>query len=744
MRGDCARLCLVAGRTVEETLEILKKYWGYPSLRPLQGEAIECVLAQRDSVVVLPTGGGKSLCFQVPALQRPGLAIVLSPLISLMKDQVDTLVDCGISAAAVNSMSSADERWRIANDARAGRLKLLYLSPERLMTDKMIEFLQGIPLSFVAIDEAHCISDWGHDFRPEYRMLKRLKSLFSGVSVHAFTATATPRVRDDIARELELENPRILVGSFDRPNLVYRVQRRGDRFAQICDVIRRRPNDSGIIYCIRRTDVDEVCAALVREGYSALPYHAGLSDVDRHRNQDAFLNDRARIIVATVAFGMGIDKSDVRYVIHAGAPKSLEHYQQESGRGGRDGLESECWLFYSAADFQTWRKLQSDLPAEAYEIALTMLSGIERFCTGATCRHRSIVEYFGQDFEPENCQACDACLAELQMLEQPLIMGQKILSSIIRQGENFGADYTMQVLVGSTDQRILSNGHDRLTTYGLLREHDRKHIREWIEQLAAQGFCQRSGEFGVLKVTPAGRRLLKGEIEPRLLKPQDKQRKQSAADKISWEGVDRGLFEVLRAWRKDVASTRGVPPFVVFGDTTLRELARVRPSTAAGLLKIQGIGEYKRDEYGDELLAKIAEYCQSQGLTFDVGLAAISSASPPVRNFSDPTGLSPTDSKRHAFQLFAQGKSVERVRGETGRAISTVWGYLDEFIQANGICDPDPWVDEATFQRICESARQVGADRLKPIFDACQGTIEYPQIRVALACLANRPPEPVT
>ncbi|MCY2963783.1 MAG: RecQ family ATP-dependent DNA helicase, partial [Planctomycetota bacterium] len=496
-------------------------------------------------------------------------------------------------------------------------------------------------------------SDWGPDFRPEYRMLGKLRELFPGVSLHAFTATATPRVREDIARELKLSEPRILVGSFDRPNLVYRVQRRSDRFQQILDVIKRHPDDSGIIYCIRRLDVDEICAALVREGYSALPYHAGMSDYDRTRNQDAFLNDRTKIIVATVAFGMGIDKSDVRYVIHSGAPKSIEHYQQESGRGGRDGLESECWLFFSTIDFQTWKKLQSDLPPEAYAIALKMLEGIERFCSGARCRHRSLVEYFGQDYEPENCQACDACLAELDVVAEPLILAQKILSSIVRQGEKFGGDYTVNVLMGSSEQRILTNGHDKLTTYGMLREHDKKHVREWVEQLVAQGFIERRGEFNVLGVTPAGRRLLKGELQPRLLKPQEKP-KQSAADRISWEGVDKGLFETLRGWRKEVATARGVPPFVVFSDATLRELARTRPSSAGGLLKVQGIGEHKRDEYGDNLLAQIATYCQTHKLSFDVGLDARPTTPPRERNPAATTGLSPSEAKRHAFQLFAR------------------------------------------------------------------------------------------
>ena len=347
---------------VDPLRTILREYWGYDDFRPLQAEAMRAVVEGRDSLVVLPTGGGKSLCFQAPALAMPGLAVVVSPLISLMKDQVDALVDCGVRAACVNSTLTPAEKREIADEIKAERLKLLYLSPERLLTDRTLDFLQQVPLSFIAIDEAHCISEWGHDFRPEYRGLRVLKDRFPNVALHTYTATATPHVRDDIVRELGLREPEVLVGSFDRPNLIYRVRRRSDLLKQIREVIDRHADEPGLIYCIRRTDVEEIAAQLTSLGYQALPYHAGMSDEDRRRNQDAFINDRCRIIVATVAFGMGIDKSNVRYVIHAAAPKSLESYQQESGRVGRDGLEAECWLFHSAGDFQLWRRLQRDLP----------------------------------------------------------------------------------------------------------------------------------------------------------------------------------------------------------------------------------------------------------------------------------------------------------------------------------------------------------------------------------------------
>ncbi|HEY4235063.1 MAG TPA: DNA helicase RecQ [Lacipirellulaceae bacterium] len=602
---------------MEQLRNILRQYWGFDEFRELQAEAMQAVVEGRDSVVVLPTGGGKSLCFQAPALHLSGLGVVVSPLISLMKDQVDSLLDCGVPAACVNSTLAFDEKRRVADEIRGGRLKLLYLSPERLMTNRTLEFLQQVPISFFAIDEAHCISEWGHDFRPEYRELRQLKEKFPGVALHAYTATATPHVRDDIVRELGLSAPAVLVGSFDRPNLVYRVQRRTDLLRQIRDVVDRHREDSGIIYCIRRKDVEETAAALCDLGYQALPYHAGMADADRLRNQEAFINDRARIIVATVAFGMGIDKSDVRYVIHAAAPKSLESYQQESGRAGRDGLEAECWLFYSAADFQTWRKLQQNLPPHALEIAMAVLAGIDSYCSGVKCRHRAITAYFGQQLEAESCGACDVCLAEIDLVDDPLVISQKILSCVARVGERFGGDHVALVLVGSSDERVVSRGHNVLSTWGLLREHDKRTVRAWIDQLVGQAFLVRSGEYNVIELTPTGRQAMHGEITPQLLKPAARARRESRVARESWDGVDHGLFEALRRYRRTQAEERGVPPFVVFNDATLRELARFRPSTAVALRQIHGIGEKKNAEYGFDLLREIAEYCAESGIAMD-------------------------------------------------------------------------------------------------------------------------------
>jgi ATP-dependent DNA helicase RecQ len=586
----------------------LRKYWGYERFLPLQREAIECVVAGRDSLVVLPTGGGKSLCYQVPAVTMPGLAVVVSPLISLMKDQVDGLAECGIPAARLDSSLSYEERARVLSLMRRQALKLLYVAPERLVMDDFVQLLRQIRISLVAIDEAHCISIWGHDFRPEYRQLGTLKELFPDTAIHAYTASATERVRQDIAEQLRLERPAAIVGSFDRPNLVYRTQRRRNGLAQVSAVIDRHRNESGIIYCIRRADVDELCVDLAGRGYSVTPYHAGMNNDDRRRSQDAFIEERANIIVATVAFGMGIDKSNVRYVVHAGMPKSLEHYHQESGRAGRDGLEAECCIFYSGADYRTWRLIMRDMERGPKEAALAMLSRIYEYCTGVTCRHRALLAHFGQDLKAPNCQACDVCLGNLDCIEDPLPTAQIILSCVVRLGERFGGDYTSLVLTGSKEERILANRHDKLSTHGLLSRFSRRVVRDWVEQLVAQGYVSKVGEYNVLKVTESGRQVLKGKETPKLLKPAEKKARKAKAAVVGWRGVDEGLFEESRKLRRRLAEEKHVPAFVVFSDATLRDMARLKPVTTEDFLDVNGVGEKKCEQYAQVFLHAIAQY----------------------------------------------------------------------------------------------------------------------------------------
>ncbi len=572
---------------------------------------MSCINSGRDSIVILPTGGGKSLCFQAPAVTMPGIAIVVSPLISLMKDQVDALCECGIAAQRIDSSLTYEEQKDVFEKIRNNELKLLYLSPERLLSPGFFDFLKKIEISFIAIDEAHCVSMWGHDFRPEYRQLGCLKRLLPNVTIAAYTATATQQVRDDISDQLNLSNPEMLVGSFDRPNLIYKVRPRNNILKQVCEVLDRHKNESGMIYCIRRKDVDDLCDKLSSQGYSVAPYHAGQTQIERKKNQDRFIKEKVDTIVATVAFGMGIDKSNVRYVIHTGMPKSLEHYQQESGRAGRDGLEAECILFYSGGDYGIWKSLSMDLPPQPLQVALKKLASMYSFCTSSVCRHKSILQYFGQDLEKENCQACDICLGELDYVDDSLVIAQKIISCVARMNQQFGAEYTSLVLVGSQDQRIRQNNHNTLSTYGILEQHPQKNVRDWIEQLVGQLCLEKTGEFNTLTITEKGLQVLKGQLTPRLLKPVKKETKTKLSKTVSdsWQGVDRELFNILRKLRAEIASEKKVPAYIVFGDAALRDMARKKPITEDDFLLVKGVGEKKSKQYSQIILKAIKQYC---------------------------------------------------------------------------------------------------------------------------------------
>ena len=597
---------------------VLSRYWGFTSFRPLQREAMTAILDGRDSVVVLPTGGGKSLCFQAPALvdrRRDGPALVVSPLISLMKDQVDTLVENGIAAACYNSALAADVKASVAAGIREGRYALVYVSPERLAGEGSDGFVQMLGrVAYIAIDEAHCISQWGHDFRPEYRQLGALRVRFPGIALHAFTATATGRVRRDIASQLQLRDPVELVGSFDRPNLLYRVLPRASLKRQLQDIFARHRGSAGIVYCTSRREVDALAAWLASTGVRAVPYHAGLEDGERHRNQDRFLNEDADVVVATVAFGMGIDRSDVRFVVHAGAPQSLEHYQQESGRAGRDGLEAECVLVYSGADFLKWR-LMLDRNGELTDARRALLRDMERYASGVGCRHRHLVSYFGERYTKTECGACDYCLGELESVADPIPTARKILSCVARVGQRFGAAHVANVLCGSDAEQVTRRGHQELSTFGLLRDSAVSEVRGYIEQLTAEGLLRQTDEpYPVLALTDAGVSLLRDAAalpglslarQRRVLKERDRRGPRSRPGVPPVTDADQDLFDRLRAVRLRIARERGVPPYVIFHDTTLRELARLKPATVEELSGVYGIGARKAQQLGAAFVESI-------------------------------------------------------------------------------------------------------------------------------------------
>jgi len=711
-----------------ELLPDLKKFWGYDSFRPLQSEAIDCVLSRQDSVTVLPTGAGKSLCFQLPSLHLKGVGVVVSPLISLMKDQVDALVGAGIAAAALNSAMSEAEKLNVAHQINNGELRLLYVAPERLNTPSTLQFLKENDVSFFAIDEAHCISSWGHDFRPDYRALGKLKEQFPGVALHAFTATATPKVREDIAVELNLKDCKTLVGSFDRENLVYRVSQRSNLLTQLRTVIDRYPKQSGIIYCISRKEVEGVSETLNSIGYHSRPYHAGLSPEKRIENQDAFINEDIDIVVATVAFGMGIDKSNVRYVIHAGMPKSLEAYQQESGRAGRDGLQSECLMLYTAGDFMMWKRmLDPNNPA-----ASMLLEAMSNYCARPQCRHKALVEYFGQAFEKENCGGCDVCNGELNMVADPLVLCQKIISCVFRVDQRFGATHIADVLTGSKNQRITKFGHDEVSTYNLLGDLPQKTVRNYVDQLVGQGYLAAAkGEYPTLYITDQGRCVLRGETTPVLFEaPTPKQKSGRQTD--DWEGVDRDLFEILRQLRLTIANEDAVPAYTVFHDPTLRDMARERPSTAAAMAQISGVGEKKLERFSERFIAAITEYCNEKNVAMDqTGVTRITKPAA-----SSASSLSKAGVMKKAFSLFEEGISIEDVAAQIDRAPSTTYGYLSKFIEENEVTDPSQWVDAALIPKIRAAAEQVGSlERLAPLKEILGEDVSYAQIRVVIDCL---------
>jgi ATP-dependent DNA helicase RecQ len=706
----------------------IERHWGFRSLRPLQEQAMRAVLDGRDSLVVLPTGGGKSLCYQAPAALRGSTTVVISPLISLMKDQVDSLQACGIPAVQLDSSQTAAERFVSEYELGQGNVRLVFVSPERLVGTDFYKVLQRIDVRTFAIDEAHCISHWGHDFRPEYRQLNRLREVFPNAALHAYTATATERVRRDIVAQLGLSEPEVLVGNFDRPNLVYRVVPRRDRrnpVAQVLEVVDRHPNEAGIIYCIRRADVDELTAALRERGCNALPYHAGLTAEQRAATQEEFTAERCDLIVATVAFGMGIDRSNIRFVLHAATPKSIEHYQQEAGRAGRDGLEAECVLLYSGADVPLWKSIMEKSAEGAedqsfLEGAFRHLDDMDRYARGAVCRHQSLVNYFGQAYDRPSCEACDLCLGETELVPDAQVVAQKILSCVARVKEGFGIGQVISVLRGENTENVRRRGHDRLSTFGLLKKHGKAEVRDWIYQLLGQQVLLQVGdEYPVLRLNAASWEVMRGQRDVRLVQvARRKKQEKAGAEAVSWEGVDVELFEALRRLRRQLAEERQVPPYIVFTDATLRHMARLRPATPEALRLVSGVGEAKLRDFGERFLEAIRVH--------GGGGEPAAEAKPRA---------APADERARAFDLFRQGSPVERVMEELGQGRSHVLNYLDDYVRAERPRSLAPWVPDEAYQRVAAAARRFGTERLQPIALALGDKVPSETIRLVLAHL---------
>jgi ATP-dependent DNA helicase RecQ len=731
--------------TIDDVRTTIEKHWGFRELRSMQEKAIQAALERRDSLVVMPTGGGKSLCYQAPAAHREReTTVVISPLIALMKDQVDHLTAAGVSALRVDSTLSDPERRRAADELRAGRVRLLFVSPERIVNPNFQSFLREIGVRTFAIDEAHCISHWGHDFRPEYRQISTLRDRFPEASFHAFTATATPQVREDIAAQLHLKNPAVLVGNFDRPNLTYRVWPRNKALEQVLFVLERHRNEAGIIYCPSRNKVDELTMQLRELGYNAMSYRAAQPGEPQEKNaaervatHDAFRNGQCDLVIATVAFGMGIDRPDIRFVLHTGMPKSIEHYQQEAGRAGRDGLEAECILLHSIADLIMWKKMLQQnkedgrIDAANFSNSMAQLEEANSYAQSVRCRHRSLVSHFGQDIEGTNCGACDVCLGEVTMVPDSTVIAKKILSCVARVEQRFGAGHVAEVLRGANTERIAKWNHSQLSTYGLLKEFPDKTIREWINQLVFdQVLVQTNDEYPTLKLNAESWEVMKGNRPVMLGKAGGPtQAKKSKGEYVSWEGVSPEVFDALRQWRRETAVERGVAPFIIFNDSTLREIARTRPGSLDRLRAISGVGENKLRDFGSEVVRVVKQLCKQHSLELDV----VSTA--PSRAVTTPGG-----NRMHAYPHFRDKMSIAEVAMQLNRAESTVREYLCGWIEDETPESVDTWVDPETYRRIAEMAEVHGNSKLRPIFTALDEQVPYDAIRITLCHLAARRP----
>lgn len=595
---------------LQDHLDTLKRVFGFQAFRPLQEEIVTRILRGQDAFVLMPTGGGKSLCFQLPALLRDGVGIVVSPLISLMKDQVDALRASGIRAAYYNSSLGQKAARQVLAELHAGRLDLLYIAPERLMSPGFLERLQDIDIALIAIDEAHCISQWGHDFRPEYTQLGLLRERFAGTPLVALTATADAQTRQDILTRLDLCRDDCFITSFDRPNIRYTVLEKHQPARQLMKFLAGHQSEAGIVYALSRKRVEEVARRLCDAGLSAAAYHAGLCDSERQRVQERFLRDELQIVVATVAFGMGIDKSNVRFVVHYDLPKNIEGYYQETGRAGRDGLASEALLLFGYGDIALCRGLiEKGNNEEQNRIELHKLNAMASFAEALTCRRRVLLGYFGEE-AADDCGNCDICLHPPETYDATQD-ARKALSCVYRVGQRFGAGHVIDVLRGADNERIERLGHRKLSTYGIGTDVSRDAWGSLLRQLVHHGYLyQDIGNYSVLRLTEKARPLLRGEITLQLAKPRIKVRavkKPSSRNASEWS-YDIALFDALRKLRKQIADHEQVPPFVVFSDATLAEMAARRPRDEAALLSVNGVGQRKLQRYGEDFLALLIDY----------------------------------------------------------------------------------------------------------------------------------------
>ncbi|MCK8493248.1 DNA helicase RecQ [Spirosoma sp. RP8] len=695
--------------------DYLKRYYGYDSFRPMQEAIIQSVLSGRDTVVLMPTGGGKSVCFQIPALMLPGVTIVVSPLIALMKDQVNALHMNGIQAAYINSTQHGREQRDIEEDAHSGNLKLLYVSPEKLLSESFLNFLQRINVSLFAIDEAHCISSWGHDFRPEYTQLAILKERFPHVPTVALTATADKLTRQDIAERLSMNDPEVFVSSFNRTNLSLQVLPGQNRIQQIVKLLQQKPNTSGIIYCLSRKSTESLAAKLQEKGFNAAFYHAGMDPAERSRTQEAFLRDDVRIMCATIAFGMGIDKSNVRWVIHYNMPKNIEGFYQEIGRAGRDGAAAQTVLFYSFADVATYKDMLSENSPANLGLQLAKLERMQQYADAHTCRRQILLSYFSEEL-PEPCGNCDVC-RDPRVTFDGTILAQKALSAMVRTGERVPMNLLIDILRGSRSQQVMQNGYDQVKTYGAGRDLRFEDWRNYLHQLINIGVIEVAYDHHyALRRGILADQVLYGGRKIELVRPDDAPKPVVEKTKAKTETNRDELFERLRALRKQIADQQNVPPYVIFTDTTLEDMARLRPTTPDALRNVSGVGERKLQLFGKRFLSEIVGYVKGR-----------------VQAGEKPKG----STQLMTLDLYNSGMSIDEIAAERKLTAGSIAGHLVQLAKAGYAIDLESLISPDERREIEKAVALIGLEegRLKPVFDYLGGRYDYSKLTLVVGLM---------
>jgi ATP-dependent DNA helicase RecQ len=709
------KLKVTINMSLEKATEILRQYYGYENFRPMQAEIIQAVLGQKDAVVLMPTGGGKSICFQVPALVLPGMAVVVSPLIALMKDQVEALRANGIPAAFLNSTQTPYEQSTIENECLQGQVKLLYVSPEKLLSPAFTPFLQRLHLNLFAVDEAHCISAWGHDFRPEYTQLRCLKEQFPQVPVVALTATADRLTQKDIQEQLQLKDPEVFLASFDRPNIRLRVGSGRNRLPQVYDFLERHPHQPGIIYCLSRNSTETVAGKLKAKGYRARHYHAGLSAEQRSEVQEAFLKDDVQVVCATIAFGMGIDKSNVRWVIHYNLPKNLESYYQEIGRAGRDGTSAEALLFYSFADVMSLRSMLTEGDPKQSTLQLAKLERMQHYADATICRRRILLQYFGETY-PGNCRRCDICLNPPLTFDGTQI-AQKALSAVARTQEQVGLGLLIDILRGSYNQQVLSRRYEAIKTFGAGRDLSYLDWQSYLQQMINDGILEIAYDQNyALKLTPLSRQILfEGrpvelvKFEPAVAVAEPKAERGGSKK----EQVRDELFERLRKLRKQLADDQSMPPYVIFSDKTLEEMAAAKPTNRLAMLQVSGVGAAKYEKYGEVFINEILEFVtgqQAEGNKIKGGTHLLT------------------------LEAYKEGLSPEQIASRRGLGLTTIQSHLAALYEQGHSIRIREHLNSAEYEQIRRAIGAKGEEAsLKELHAYLNGSVDYFKIKLGLA-----------